>query len=98
MIPSSVCPPWQPEQAANAAQDSRSYTTSWGTIGVWRGSQGHGAASQDAQVGVRTSCLRRVAGGALLMSYTPGYMGNLSPWADDQGFDLVHKATRTTAC
>src|ERR1700675_1558538 len=32
MIPSSACPPWQPEQAADAAQDSRSYTTSWGTI------------------------------------------------------------------
>jgi len=32
MIPSSVCPLWQPEQAADAAQDSRSYTTPGGTI------------------------------------------------------------------
>ena len=44
MIPSSACPLWQPEQAADAAQDSRSYTTSWGTImglrrNVWRVSE-----------------------------------------------------------
>src|SRR5260370_32233725 len=32
MIPSSVCPSWQPEHAADAAQERRSYTTSWGTI------------------------------------------------------------------
>ncbi len=32
VIPSSVCLLWQPEQAANAAQDTRSYTTSRGTI------------------------------------------------------------------
>ena len=32
MIPSSVCPPWPSENAANAAQDSRSYTTPRGTI------------------------------------------------------------------
>jgi hypothetical protein len=32
MILSSVCQPWQPERAANAAQEQRSYTTSWGTI------------------------------------------------------------------
>ncbi len=29
--PSSVCRQWRPDQAANAAQDSRSYTTPWGT-------------------------------------------------------------------
>jgi hypothetical protein len=28
----SACPPWQPEHAANAAQELRSYTTRWGTI------------------------------------------------------------------
>jgi hypothetical protein len=32
MIPSLACPLWQPDQAADAAQDSRSYTTHWGTI------------------------------------------------------------------
>jgi hypothetical protein len=32
MIPSPVCPLWQPEPAANAAQDTRSYTTQRGTI------------------------------------------------------------------
>jgi putative transposase len=28
----SVCPPWQPDQAANAAREDRSYTTSGDTI------------------------------------------------------------------
>src|SRR5260221_13277822 len=32
MLPSSLCRLWQPDRAANAAQDSRSYTTAWGTI------------------------------------------------------------------
>src|ERR1700728_1379813 len=32
MLPSSVCRRWQPDQAANAAQDARSYTTPAGTI------------------------------------------------------------------
>src|SRR5438067_11187034 len=32
MLPSSLCRPWQPDRAANAAQDNRSYTTAWGTI------------------------------------------------------------------
>src|SRR5579864_1330076 len=32
MIPSSVCRQWQPDQAANAAQDTHSYTTPGGTI------------------------------------------------------------------
>src|SRR5712671_4320820 len=32
MLPLSLCPLWQPDRAANAAQDSRSYTTAWGTI------------------------------------------------------------------
>ena len=27
-----ACPPWQPDHAANAAQEPRSYTTRWGTI------------------------------------------------------------------
>jgi len=36
MIPSSVCRQWRLDQAANAAQDARSYTTPWGTIrGNW---------------------------------------------------------------
>jgi hypothetical protein len=33
MLPSSLCRLWQPDRAANAAQDNRSYTTAWGTIG-----------------------------------------------------------------
>jgi hypothetical protein len=33
MIPSSACPSWLPDRAANAAQERPSYTTSWGTIG-----------------------------------------------------------------
>ena len=32
MLPSSLCRLWQPDRAANAAQDNRSYTTAWGTI------------------------------------------------------------------
>src|SRR3981081_1084803 len=32
MLPLSLCRLWQPDRAANAAQDSRSYTTAWGTI------------------------------------------------------------------
>jgi hypothetical protein len=36
MILSSVCQPWQPERAANAAQEQRSYNTSWGTISIKR--------------------------------------------------------------
>jgi hypothetical protein len=32
MIPSSACPSWLPDRAANAAQEHRSYTTPWGTI------------------------------------------------------------------
>ena len=32
MLPLSLCRLWQPDRAANAAQDSRSYTTGWGTI------------------------------------------------------------------
>ena len=32
MIPSSACQPWQPDRAANAAQEQRSYTTSRDTI------------------------------------------------------------------
>ena len=32
MIPSSVCQPWQPDRAADAAQERRSYTTSRDTI------------------------------------------------------------------
>src|SRR5271168_2879334 len=32
MIPSSACPSWPPDRAANAAQDHRSYTTPWDTI------------------------------------------------------------------
>ena len=32
MIPSSACPSWPPDRAANAAQEHRSYTTSWDTI------------------------------------------------------------------
>jgi ABC-type polysaccharide/polyol phosphate transport system ATPase subunit len=32
MLPPSVCRQWRPDQAANAAQDSRSYTTPWDTI------------------------------------------------------------------
>src|ERR1700730_9645991 len=34
MLPSSLCRLWQPDRAANAAQDNRSYTTAWGTIPV----------------------------------------------------------------
>ena len=34
MLPSSVCRQRRPDQAASAAQDSRSYTTPWGTIQV----------------------------------------------------------------
>ena len=34
MLPSSLCRPWQPDRAANAAQDNRSYTTAWGTIRI----------------------------------------------------------------
>src|SRR6266852_2112323 len=36
MIPSSACPSWQPDIAANAAQEHRSYTTSWDTIRAMR--------------------------------------------------------------
>jgi hypothetical protein len=32
MLPLSLCRLWQPDRAANAAQDSRSYTTPRGTI------------------------------------------------------------------
>jgi hypothetical protein len=32
MLPSSLCRLWQPDRAGNAAQDNRSYTTTWGTI------------------------------------------------------------------
>jgi hypothetical protein len=32
MLPLSLCRQWQPDRAANTAQDSRSYTTAWGTI------------------------------------------------------------------
>ena len=32
MLLSPVCRPWQPDRAAKPAQDSRSYTTPWGTI------------------------------------------------------------------
>jgi hypothetical protein len=28
----SACLPWQPDHAANAAQEYRAYTTRWGTI------------------------------------------------------------------
>jgi hypothetical protein len=31
----SACPPWQPDHAANAAQELRSYTTRWDTIEDW---------------------------------------------------------------
>jgi hypothetical protein len=34
MLPLSLCRLWQPDRAANAAQDSRSYTTAWGTISM----------------------------------------------------------------
>jgi hypothetical protein len=33
----SACPPWQPDHAANAAQELRSYTTAWNTIIVRAG-------------------------------------------------------------
>src|SRR2546430_6138737 len=36
MLPSSLCRQWQPDRAANAAQDSRSYTTAWDTIAIRR--------------------------------------------------------------
>src|SRR5205823_9205048 len=32
MLPLSLCRLWQPDRAANAAQDTRSYTTARGTI------------------------------------------------------------------
>jgi|SRR5580704_4889296 hypothetical protein len=32
MLPSSLCRLWQPDRAANAAQDNSSYTTAWGMI------------------------------------------------------------------
>ena len=32
MMPSSTCPYWQIDRAANPAQEKRSYTTRWGTI------------------------------------------------------------------
>src|ERR1700704_3409362 len=32
MLPLSLCRLWQPDRAANAAQDTRSYTTAQGTI------------------------------------------------------------------
>src|SRR5947199_10687221 len=32
MLPWSLCRLWQPDRAANAAQDTRSYTTARGTI------------------------------------------------------------------
>src|SRR5271157_3789727 len=34
MIPSSECQRWQTDRAANPAQEQRSYTTPWGTIGI----------------------------------------------------------------
>jgi hypothetical protein len=34
MIPPSACPSWQPDIAANAAQEHHSYTTSRDTIAV----------------------------------------------------------------
>jgi hypothetical protein len=38
MLPLSLCRLWQPDQAANAAQDTRSYTTARGTISLgWFG-------------------------------------------------------------
>ena len=34
MLPLSLCRLWQPDRAANAAQDTRSYTTARGTITI----------------------------------------------------------------
>src|ERR1700681_4931910 len=39
MLPSSLCRLWQPDRAANAAQDNRSYTTAWGTIHLFDGAE-----------------------------------------------------------
>jgi hypothetical protein len=32
MISPSICHPWQPDRAANAAQQRRCYTTAWDMI------------------------------------------------------------------
>src|SRR5580698_5787500 len=55
MLPSSACRPWQPEQAANAAQDGRSYTTPWGTIRLRRQ-----CADDRQHLGARASACREL--------------------------------------